>query len=218
VLPKPLMPVGGIPILEVIIRQLARDGASDVTITLGYLGRLIRMYFGDGSEFGVRITYSEESTPLGTMGPLRLIADLPRDFLVLNGDVLTDLSYSMFFERHCREGHLFSISSHKREVLSDFGVLETNTAGELVGFREKPRLPFEVSMGVYAINREVLQDIPPEQPFGFDQLMLKFLAEGKRPHVYRHDGVWLDIGRVDDFDRAQVVFQEMRERLLGPYE
>lgn len=214
VLPKPLMPVGGVPMLEILIRQLALHGCTHVTITLGYLGKLIRMYFSDGEQFGLKIDYSEEPRPLGTMGPLKLIPDLPEDFLVLNGDVLTDLSFSEFFRKH-RESHsLFSISSYKREIDSDFGVLEVNAGGRLVGFKEKPKIPFEVSMGVYAANRAILEDIPVDKPFGFDNLMLQLLSHGRSPNVFTHSGLWLDIGRSDDFERAQDAFERLHKTVF----
>lgn len=216
VLPKPLVPIGGIPILEIVIRQLVRQGVDRVTIAVGHLAKLIKVYFEDGAAYGAKIDYSLEATPLGTMGPLRLIHDLPENFLVLNGDVLTDLAFSEFFEEHCEAGHHFTIASYEREVNSDFGVLETDGDGRLVGFREKPKIPFLVSMGVYAMHRDTLAEIPAGQPFGFDHLMLRMLDRGMRPRVHHHRGFWLDIGRSEDFERAQVAFDELKATLLGP--
>ncbi|MBI1859632.1 MAG: nucleotidyltransferase family protein [Deltaproteobacteria bacterium] len=214
VLPKPLMPIGDTPILEVLVRQLARHKICELTVTLGHLGKLIRTYFGDGSHLGVRIDYSMESQPLGTMGPLKLIPDLPEDFLVLNGDILTDLSFSDFFRKHRESGAGFTISSFPREVETNLGVLETNETGQLVGFREKPKLPFEASMGIYALKRSVVDDIPAGRPFGFDDLMLQLIQYGKFPNVIRHEGFWLDVGRHEDFERAQVYFTDLKSSLL----
>jgi NDP-mannose synthase len=208
------MPVGAAPILEILVNQLVRDGFGHITITLGHLGKLIRVYFGDGSEFGCRIDYTEEPSPLGTMGPLRAVKDLPDNFLVLNGDILTDLSFKDFFEEHKRRKRLFSISAYHRELDTNLGVLEANSAGDLVGFREKPKLPFDVSMGIYAASREVLDEIPDGRPFGFDDLMLKLLSAGKRPLVVPHRGYWLDIGRPEDFERAQTMFGDLKPTLL----
>ncbi len=209
VFPKPLMPVGDRPILEVLIRQLAEHGVDHVTIAVGYLANLIKVYFGNGSQFGLKIDYSIEDKPLGTMGPLRLIDDLPENFLVLNGDVLTDLSYSNFFRSHCAGEHVFSVSSFRRELSSDFGVLKTDRDGTLVGFQEKPKFSLEVSMGVYAMHRRALNVIPIDVPFGFDQLMLKLIEQDQKPHVFAHDGEWLDIGRPEDYDLAQVKFGDV---------
>jgi NDP-sugar pyrophosphorylase family protein len=197
-----------------VFRQLIKHGADHVTITVGHLAKLIEAYFGNGSQFGVQIDYSHEPSPLGTMGPLKLIKNLPENFLVLNGDVLTDLSFSEFFKKHCENKHPFSISSYKREINSDFGVLEINEKYQLVGFREKPKIPFEVSMGIYAMNYAVLEEIPPNKPFGFDELMLYFLAQGKIPHVYNHSGFWLDIGRPEDYEQAQLVINDLKGDLF----
>ncbi len=213
VLPKPLMPVGGVPVLEVLLRQLVAHGVDHATITIGHLAKLIRVYFGDGSELGLKIDYLEEPSPRGTMGPLRFIADLPENFLVTNGDILTDLSFSEFFRLHCNRHSLFSISSHHREVESDFGVLDVGSDDTLVGFREKPRIPFEVSMGIYAVHRSVVELIPTDRPFGFDDLMLLLLRRGTPAHVHRHTGTWLDIGRAEDFERAQLLIEELKPSL-----
>ena len=210
VLPKPLMPVGGVPILEILLRQLVRHGVDHATITTGHLAKLIKVYFGDGSDFGLRIDYLDEPSPRGTMGSLRFIHDLPEDFLVANGDILTDLPFSDFFQEHRRKAAIFTISSHNRQVESDFGVLQTNAGGELVEFREKPRIPFQVSMGIYAVNRAVVREIPSDRPFGFDDLMLHLLERGLRPHVRPHHGIWLDIGRAEDFERAQTIVEQMK--------
>jgi NDP-sugar pyrophosphorylase family protein len=210
VLPKPLMPVDGMPILEILLRQFVRHGVDHATITIGHLGKLIKVYFGDGSDLGIKIDYVEEPTPRGTMGPLRFIHDLPEDFIVANGDILTDLSFSDFAREHRSRRSIFTIGSYHRQLESDFGVLETNANGELVEFREKPRIPFQVSMGIYAVNRSVVDEIPTDRPFGFDDLMLRLLKLGQRPHVWLHKGVWLDVGRTEDFERAQTLAGELK--------
>jgi NDP-sugar pyrophosphorylase family protein len=215
VFPKPLMPVGGLPILEILVRQLARHGVDQITLTVGHLAKLIEVYFGDGSQFGVHIDYSHEKEPLGTMGPLKLVRDLPENFLVMNGDVLSDVDFAGFFADHCRARALFSISAYRREINSDFGVLEADGDGRLSGFKEKPMLPFLVSMGVYAMNREVLSRIPAGRPFGFDELMSGMLTSDNRPRVCPHDGFWLDIGRGEDYELAQASFADWKKRLLG---
>lgn len=213
--PKPLMPVGGYPILEILIRQLVRHGCDHVTVTVGHMARLIEVYFGDGSQFGLKIDYSHEDKPLGTMGPLRRVHNLPENFLVMNGDILSDFPFSQFFAEHVKSRNIFTIGSYKREINSDFGVLEVSDDGWLTGFKEKPRLPFLVSMGIYAVNRAAVEFIPPDQPFGFDQLMLAFLAKRRPARIYRHEGFWLDIGRPEDYEQAQEAFEGLRDRLLG---
>lgn len=216
VLPKPLMPIGEFPILEVIVRQLARAGFARITLAVNHLAELIRAFFGDGAKWGVRIDYSLEDQPLGTMGPLKLIGDLPEHFLVMNGDTLTDLDYRAFYDRHVASRELFTISSSAREHIVDYGVLEPDPGGKLAGFREKPHLAYEVSMGVYMCSRGVLDHIPAGRSYGFDQLMVDLIRAGRAARVVRHEGYWLDIGRPDDYQRAVDEFDGLRGRLLGP--
>jgi NDP-sugar pyrophosphorylase family protein len=214
VLPKPLMPVGEYSILEIIIRQLVGFGVTNITLAVNHQAELLRSYFGDGSRWNANIEHSLEKTPLGTMGPLRLISDLPEDFIVMNGDVLSDLDFRRLFEDHVTSGALFTISSKIREQLVDYGVLEVNGQRQLAGFSEKPRLTYEVSMGVYAVNRKVVDMIPADRPYGFDNLMLDLIAAKKKVNVRRHDGYWLDIGRPDDYMQAIDEFPAMKSRLL----
>jgi len=214
VLPKPLMPVGDYSILEVIIRQLAHFGIDHITLAVNHQAELLRSYFGDGSRWDVKLDHSLEETALGTMGPLHLIKDLPENFLVMNGDVLSDLNYRQLIEDHAASGVLFTIASKLREQLVDYGVLDVNGERVLTGFTEKPRLQYEVSMGVYVVNRSVLEFIPANRPYGFDNLMLDLLAANKRVVVRRHEGYWLDIGRPDDYMQAVDEFADMKSRLL----
>lgn len=206
--PKPLMPIGKYPIMEIVIRQLAKNGFNHITIAVNHQAQLIQAYFGDGHQFGLTIDYSLEQEPLGTMGPLKLVADLPENFLVMNGDILTDLNYNTFYEDHVNSGSIFSISSFTRDVNIDFGVLEANNNGELIGFKEKPSLKYSVSMGIYMVKSSALHYIPGAGPYGFDDLMHQLLREGVRPRLAPHSGYWLDIGRPDDFQEAVEKFQE----------
>lgn len=214
VLPKPLMPIGDYPILEVIVRQLVRCGFERITLAVNHQAELIQAFFADGAKWGVKIDYSLEDRPLGTMGPLKLIPDLPANFLVMNGDTLTDLDYAAFHDAHAAWGGLFTISSFVREHLVDYGVLEPDREGRLAGFREKPRLTYEVSMGVYMASRDTLSFIPQGKAYGFDHLMLDLIKAGKPAKVVRHQGYWLDIGRPDDYAQAIEDFDRMRARLL----
>jgi NDP-sugar pyrophosphorylase family protein len=215
VLPKPLVPLGDLPILEVIVRQLARCGFDRITVALNHQAELIQAFFHDGAKWGVRIDYSLEDQPLGTMGPLNLIRDLPEQFLVMNGDTLTDLDYAAFYKAHIEAKNLFTISSHVREHLVDYGVLKPDEEGLLSGFEEKPHLVYEVSMGVYMCSREVLSFIPKGKPYGFDQLMLDLIRARRPARVRRHAGYWLDIGRPDDYQQAIEDFDRLRTRFLG---
>lgn len=215
VLPKPLMPVGDYPILEVVIRQLATHGFGHITMAVSHQAELIRAFFGDGTRWNLRIDYSLEHQPLGTMGPLRLIEDLPAHFLVMNGDVLTDLDFGAFHDEHVAEDRLFTISSHQREQRIDYGVLVTDAQGALRDFQEKPTTGYEVSMGVYMVNRDILEFVPPDRLYGFDVLMRDLLSAGRQVSVKRFDGYWLDIGRPDDYMQAIDEFAIMKSRFLS---
>ena len=214
--PKPLMPIGETPILEIVIRQLVSHGFRRITLAVSHQAALIQTFCGDGSRWGARVDYSLEPRPLGTMGPLRLIEDLPENVLVMNGDVLTDLDYGDFFDWHCREGAGLSIGAIEREQYVDFGVLSSNSHDEVVGFQEKPTLRYLVSMGIYGLNRSVLDWLPQGEPFGFDQLVLRLLEAKQRIMVRRHPGYWLDIGRPEDFERATEDVARQGSRFLGP--
>jgi NDP-mannose synthase len=214
-LPKPLVPVGETPILEIVVRQLARHGFTHVTMAVNHQAEIIKAFFQDGSKWGLHIDYSLEDKPLSTMAPLKLIHDLPAHFLVMNGDVLTDLDYATFYEEHVRRDGIFTISSHLREEMIDYGVLDTNAQGHLVDFREKPRHAYEVSMGVYMVSQRALKCIPTGIAFGFDHLMHELIASTTLPQVRRHDGYWLDIGRPDDYAKAVEEYERDPARFVA---
>jgi NDP-sugar pyrophosphorylase family protein len=212
-LPKPLVPIGDrYSILEIIMRQLAGCGFRTATLAIGHLGHLIRAYVGDGRQWGLeRVDYATEESPLGTIGPLLHLRDrLPEHFVVMNGDILTDLDFADLLARHKASGAKLTVSTYPRQVKIDFGVL-TSRRGRIVEFAEKPTIDYRVSMGVYGMTASVLDAYTPGLPLGFDELVLDLLASGDDPAEYRFDGRWLDIGRPDDYDRANAEFD-----LLGP--
>jgi NDP-sugar pyrophosphorylase family protein len=203
ILPKPLMPVGAKPVLELLLKWLRKNGAHDVYITTGYLGHLIRSVCGDGHQWDLRIKYTEEPEPLGTLGALSLLRnELDSTFLVINGDVLTDLNVNAFAAFHRQHGEMLTLAAVNKTIKVDFGILD-ETAGRVTRFLEKPVITHAVSMGVYCMEPEVLQLIPSGIPFGFDDLMFCMLGRGLPVHAYMHKGFWLDIGRVEDFHKAQ---------------
>ncbi|EKO58938.1 nucleotidyltransferase family protein [Leptospira kirschneri] len=214
VFPKPLMPIGEYPILEVIVKQLVKSGFSHITLAVNHQAQLIRAFFQDGSRWNTKIDYSLEDKPLGTMGPLKLISDLPNDFLVMNGDVLTDIDFANFYQVHVQSKSIFTISSKKRQQMIDYGVLETDNDGLLSGFQEKPAQNYEVSMGVYMVSQAALNFIPEDSVFGFDNLMLKLIELDKPVSVRPHEGYWLDIGRPDDYEKAIEEFETMKNTLF----
>lgn len=214
VLPKPLMPLGDYPILEVIVRQLVDAGFDHITMTVNHQADLIKTFFGDGEKWGIKIDYSLEDKPLSTMGPLSLIDDLPENFLVMNGDILTDLDFSTLYKDHFSQSNIFTISSFVREHVNLYGVLETDVNHKLIDFREKPVTRFEVSMGIYMLNKAVLEFIPHNEPYGFDHLMLDLIKVGKNATVRRFNGYWLDIGRPDDYMIAIDEFEKNKGSFL----
>lgn len=215
VLPKPLMPIGEFPILEVIIRQLVQHGFDHVTMAVNHQAEIIKAFFQDGKKWGIKIDYSLEDKPLSTMAPLRLIPDLPENFLVMNGDILTDLSFSDLHEEHVSKNNIFTISSYVREQKIDYGVLQTDASGYLSGFTEKPKKQYLVSMGVYMASRRIMDFIPEGKAYGFDNLMLDLIQSKQPASVRKFNGYWLDIGRPDDYMQAIEEFEQMKSRFLG---
>lgn len=215
VFPKPLMPVGGKPILEILIRQLRAQGFTEVTLTAGYLGELIMAFFGDGGKFGVRITYSKEEEPLGTAGGLGLIkAELREDFLMINGDVLSTLDYAGLLRSHSSGGALATISLKKRQIRMDFGVIELDEhTSQITGYAEKPVIEKLVSMGAYALSPAALEYVTPGQYLDFPDLIRRLLANGKTVKGHVYDGYWLDIGRPDDYEQANKDIEEIYVKL-----
>ena len=209
--PKPLMPVGEYPILEILIGQLAGYGFRDLHFAVGHLAELIRAYFGDGSKWNVRIHYSHEDTPLGTAGPLRvLMHDLPPQFLVMNGDILSDLDYGRFLDYHeqAKLEQLITISTHRRLLRSEYGVLEYGANGLIHGYTEKPSFPLSVSEGIYAFSHEALEWIAPGVRTDFPDLVTRLIKSGERVAACDHEGLWLDIGRPEDYARAQELYDQ----------
>jgi len=214
ILPKPLMPVGNVPILEVIINQLKKHKLKDITLALGYLGNLIQTFFGDGEKFGVRIKYSFEEKPLGTMGPLTLIPGLKKTFMVMNGDLLTTLNYTKLINYHLNKKPIATLAVQKREIETDYGVLEYNSNYELTKYQEKPRLPYQVSMGVYIFEPEILDFIPRNKRFDFPELMNLLLKKEEKVLIYPSTDFWLDIGRHEDYRKAIEEFEKIKTQIL----
>ena len=208
ILPKPLMPIGSKPVLEMLIFWLRRNGIRDIFVTTGYLGHLIQSFCGDGHQWDVRISYTAEAEPLGTLGALSLLRNqLDCPFLTLNGDILTDLNLNAFSSAHRAGGTNLTVATSARTVRMDFGVIEDHEA-RIVRFREKPILSQNVSMGIYCMEPKLLEHIPDGVPFGFDDLVFRMLEDGEPVGTFLHRGFWLDVGRVEDFRKAQEISWE----------
>ena len=201
------------PILEVVLRQLRHYGTTDAVIAVNHLARLIEAFFGDGESLDMRITYSTEDRVLGTAGPLRLIDRLDEDFLVMNGDLLTTVDFSDLFAFHRAERAIATIAVFRKEVKIDLGVLKTEDK-RFLDYIEKPNYTFDVSMGIYAFNRSVLEFIPEGRKLDMPELMLALRDAGKQICCYRGDYDWLDIGRIEDYQTAVDLFEANRARYL----
>lgn len=217
VLPKPLMPVGDRPIVDVVLRQLRRDGFGHVTIATGHLAELIEAFVRDGQAYGMTVDYHRENEPLGTVGALALIGSLDEPFLVMNGDVLTDMDYRALLEHHTASGAAATIAVTTRTVQISLGVMhfeDDGDDGRVTDYVEKPSLDYEASMGVYAFSPAVLAHIEPGERLDFPDLVLRLLKAGERVQAWRPDAYWLDVGRHEDYEQAMEEFERMRSRLL----
>jgi NDP-sugar pyrophosphorylase family protein len=215
VLPKPLMPIGEYPIIEIIVRQLVYYGFTHITMAVNHQADIIKAFFGDGNKWNTKIDYSLEDKPLSTMGPLKIIHDLPDNFLIMNGDILTDLDFCEFYHYHEENENIFTISAYQRIQCSEYGVLEVNSEDRLIGFKEKPAVTYDVSMGIYMANKRILDYIPEGQLYGFDHLMLDLIKDEKPVFIKRFAGYWLDIGRPDDYLQAIEEFEHLKEHFLN---
>jgi NDP-mannose synthase len=214
VLPKPLMPVGDMPILEILVRQLRRAGIRRITLAVGHLAALLEAYFGDGARFGVSLDYSYEDEPAGTAGPLALVDGLDETFLVMNGDLLTTLDFEDLLRAHRAGGATVTVGLFEKQVQLGLGIVESDASGRVTNYVEKPTLTYEVSVGVYAMEPAVLEHIQPGERLDLPDLVLRLIAAGAEVHAYRFSGTWFDIGRPDDYTAASEHFERRRDELL----
>jgi NDP-sugar pyrophosphorylase family protein len=215
--PKPLMPLGDMPVLELLLRRMQKAGITDVVLAVNHLGHLIRTFFGDGSQLGLRIRYNNEDRPLGTAGALGdMIDELDKTFVVTNGDLLTTMDLTAMAEQHLSIGCDASIGVFQRENKIDFGLIEFDAEKRLSTYREKPTSLYYVSMGVYVLQREAVRPcITKGEYLDMPALLLKMRACNADIRCYHDDCMWLDIGRPDDFALAQSMFERNRELFLG---
>jgi NDP-mannose synthase len=220
VLPKPLMPIGDRPVLDIVVRQLKAHGFERITMATGYLAELIEAFFRDGKNYDIAIDYYREREPLGTVGALALIDGLADDdVLVMNGDVLTDIDYGALLERHRASDAAATIATKSREIQVSLGVLrfaDEDDATRLTGYDEKPVIDYVASMGVYCFAPRALSRIEPGERLDFPDLVLRLIADGEVVRAWPSDDYWLDIGRHDDYEQAQEEFESVRDRLIPP--
>lgn len=210
VIPKPLLPVGQTPILELVLRHLSAHGITRATLALGYMSRYFRSFLRHNDEITslMEIDCVEESHPLGTAGAIRTIAGLDETFLVMNGDILTDLDVTALCERHRQQGAVLTIATHNQPVRLDFGIVETDAGGSVVDYIEKPTLHHQVSMGIYLYEPCVLDWIGVDERLDFPDLVLRLIRDGRKVSTFATDSLWLDLGRHEDFQRANELFGE----------
>lgn len=221
VLPKPLMPVGDRPVLDIVLRQLRAQQFERVTIATGYLAELIEAFFRDGEAHGIAIDYCREHTPLGTAGAIANIEGLDEPFLVMNGDVLTDIDYQALMAQHLETEAAATIATITRDIQVSLGVLhfaDPHQQDRLTSYEEKPHFEFEASMGIYAFSPRVLDYMEPDERLDFPDLMRRLLDAGEIVRAFRSDCYWLDIGRHDDYEQALEEFERMKDRLIPPDE
>jgi NDP-sugar pyrophosphorylase family protein len=208
-LPKPLMPLGNMPVLELLLRQLRHAGIEEVVLAVNYLRHLIEAFFGDGARFGIPIQYSVEHEPLGTAGPMAAALDrMGEHFMLLNGDLLTSLDFREMMDSHLASTADVTIGVFEREVTIDFGLIDVDSQMRMVDYREKPSHKQLISMGVYVIRTAaVRQFVKPDERLDMPQLLMTMMRAGRDLRCHRQDCVWLDIGRPDDFALAQEMFE-----------
>jgi len=214
VLPKPLMPVGQYPILEILLRQLAEQGFRNVTLAVGHLAGIIQAYFKEGRDWGLNITYAYEAVPLGTAGPLARLPQTDRSTLVLNGDLLTTVNFGAIVRHHYETGAAATIGTTRRIETVQFGVIESEANGQITEYREKPSMDYLVSMGVYVFTPEVRDFIPTGVKFDFPELVQRLLTNNKPVVGYETTSYWKDIGRPDDYEQANIDFPAMESHFL----
>lgn len=211
--PKPLVPLGNTPVLEVLLQRLISYQITDVTLTLGHLAELMRAYFERRKDLNDRmcLRYVEEREPTGTAGSLALVPDLDKTFLVMNGDLLTNINFNELVQFHQEKKAAVTIAVHRRQVKIDLGVLDFDDSYQITGYHEKPTMDYHVSMGIYVYEPSVLRYIEKGIYLDFPTLVLRLLAAGETVVAYPTDCMWLDIGRPDDYARAQELFTNNHE-------
>jgi len=210
-----MMPIGDKTILEILLRQMKRAGINHVVLTVGHLAGLMQAFFQDGQQYDLDITYSYEAVPLGTAGPLAMVPNLEKTFMVSNGDVLTLLNFNDLLDFHRQQNAICTIAVHERAVHIDLGVIEQNNGDYVItGYVEKPTLNYRVSMGIYMFEPRVLDYIPKNEYLYFPDLVKILLANGERIVGYPYSGYWRDLGNPEDYTQACLDFEQMRSQFL----
>lgn len=205
-IPKPLVEIQGQPIIVLLLKQIHACGVKDVIIALNHMADQIQDVVKDGSQLGLNISYSHEEKELSTVAPLKLIDSLEDNFIVANGDILTDFDFADLMIKHLQSKTELTVAVTNRCHNIDYGVIEVDTNGNIVSFIEKPKTNVLVSCGIYAFSKSILSEIPNDTPFGFDNLMCVMLEKKIQINSYLFEQFWLDIGRPSDYEKAQTEY------------
>ncbi|MFP6764763.1 MAG: sugar phosphate nucleotidyltransferase [Planctomycetaceae bacterium] len=216
VIPKPLLPLGERPILDLVLNQLAADGFTRATLTLGYMADYFKVFLAQRPQLReqIDIDFIEEAEPTGTAGSLAEVPGLDEPFLVMNGDIFTDLDYAALYRYHCEQDSWLTIAAHQKQVKIDLGVLETDASGALVDYIEKPTKEYSVSMGIYIYSPQVLQMIPRGQYLDFPTLAMQLKNAGRKVLTWKTDATWLDLGRPEDLQQATEMFIQQEAQFM----
>ena len=213
IFPKPLVPLGEKPIIDTILRQLKYFGFKDITIAVGYMSEMIHTYAQDGQRYGINISYCYEDKPLGTVGPLKIVESIESDFLVMNGDLITNLDYRDIYEFHRQQDSVATIGTYEKNLKIDLGIIQNDINCMVLDYIEKPTYRFNVSMGIYVFNQKILDYIEFDKYLDFPDLVKKLLDDGEKVVSYPFDGYWLDIGNHSDYERAIDEYDSIKEKL-----
>ncbi|HIF10316.1 MAG TPA: nucleotidyltransferase family protein [Sneathiellales bacterium] len=214
-IPKPLLPLGETPILEIVLRQLSEAGFTEAILALGHMSSFFTSYLdAEQDKWDISLRYHFEKVPMGTAGALSQIEDLPDNFVVMNADVLTTLSFRKLMNDHIEKRAKASLTIKRRQVDIDFGVIKSSDDSRLLGYDEKPSIPYDVSIGVNVLNKDALSYIPKGEYFDMPSLMMALVEDGQIVNCHRSDDFWLDIGRAEDFHLASEEFAANPDRFF----
>jgi NDP-sugar pyrophosphorylase family protein len=215
VLPKPLVPVGDLPILEILLRQLVKHGVTDVVLAVGHLASLIRAYFEHHPlNERLSITYHQESSPLGTVGALAEIGKFDAPFFAMNGDILTTLDFAELMRVHRQDDAILTVATTLKRVQIELGVLQLDESRRIVGYEEKPVKEYPASMGIYVYDPRIKEHMVAGEYCDVPTLVLRLIERGEKVQAYVPDAYWLDMGNRGDLERATEQFEANRALFL----
>lgn len=208
IIPKPLLPIGEKSVMEIQIERLKKFGFDEIYLATNYKSQYIESFFGDGSKYGVKLYISQEKKPLGTAGPLLLLKEKFKDpFIVMNGDILSLVDFSKLYDFAVKQSSLLTISIKKEITPFDFGNIFFE-GDKVTKIQEKPNITMYILAGIYVLKPEIFKFFPEDEYFGMDKLIMNMLNENSEVSKYELNEYWLDIGRLDDYEKAQEIYTE----------